>query len=112
MATSTQAQRYELDAEFIGIPATALKVSRMALGTWAMGGWMWGGSDESQSIATISAALDQGINLIDAAPVYGFDVAEEIVGNALMGAAIGGLAGQDAGHRQHPVGSIPLISNA
>jgi aryl-alcohol dehydrogenase-like predicted oxidoreductase len=32
-----------------------------------------GGSDEAQSIRTIHAALDQGINLIDTAPVYGFD---------------------------------------
>jgi aryl-alcohol dehydrogenase-like predicted oxidoreductase len=74
-----------VDAEFINIPATSLEVSRVALGTWAMGGWMWGGTDENQSVATIRGALDQGINLIDTAPVYGFGVAEEIVGKALMG---------------------------
>jgi aryl-alcohol dehydrogenase-like predicted oxidoreductase len=85
MATSAQAQRNEFDPEFIDIPATALKVSRVALGTWAMGGWMWGGTDESESVATIRAALDRGINLIDTAPVYGFGVAEEIVGKALTG---------------------------
>ena len=85
MSTSTQSQLRELDTELIDIAATSLKVSRVALGTWAMGGWMWGGTDERQSVATIRAALDQGINLIDTAPVYGFGVSEEIVGKALTG---------------------------
>jgi len=44
---------------------------------------MWGGTDEKESIRTIHAALDQGINLIDTAPVYGFGRSEEIVGEAL-----------------------------
>jgi aryl-alcohol dehydrogenase-like predicted oxidoreductase len=46
---------------------------------------MWGGTDRRESIATIRAALHQGINLIDTAPVYGFGVSEEIVGEALEG---------------------------
>jgi aryl-alcohol dehydrogenase-like predicted oxidoreductase len=50
-----------------------------------MGGSMWGGTDERDSIATIHAALSQGINLIDTAPAYGFGVSEEIVGAALDG---------------------------
>ena len=83
MAQSNQARMEEVRTELIEIPATKLRVSRVALGTWAMGGWMWGGTDERESIATIRAALDQGINLIDTAPVYGFGVAEEIVGKAL-----------------------------
>jgi hypothetical protein len=53
----------------VDIPETQLKVSRVALGTWAMGGWMWGGTDQRESVATIHAALHQGINLIDTAPV-------------------------------------------
>ena len=59
--------------------------SRIALGTWAIGGWMWGGSDESDAINTIKVALDRGVNVIDTAPVYGFGRAEEIVGKALQG---------------------------
>jgi hypothetical protein len=39
--------------EEIVIGDLALKGSRIALGTWAMGGWMWAGSDESDSIRTI-----------------------------------------------------------
>jgi aryl-alcohol dehydrogenase-like predicted oxidoreductase len=69
--------------ETITLAGTNLKVSRIALGTWAIGGWMWGGTDEAESIRTIHAALDQGITLIDTAPVYGFGRSEEIVGKAL-----------------------------
>ena len=69
--------------EYINIEGTNLISSRIALGTWAIGGWMWGGSDEKESIRTIHAALDQGINLIDTAPVYGQGRSEEIVGEAL-----------------------------
>jgi aryl-alcohol dehydrogenase-like predicted oxidoreductase len=76
-------QPRQADMEFVDIPGTSMRVSRVALGTWAMGGWMWGGSNESDAIDTIHAALDRGINLIDTAPVYGFGRSEEIVGKAL-----------------------------
>ncbi|MBD3233346.1 MAG: general stress protein [candidate division Zixibacteria bacterium] len=59
------------------------EVSRIGLGTWAIGGTMWGGTDETQSIDTILKALDIGINLIDTAPAYGFGLSEEIVGKAV-----------------------------
>src|SRR5580704_4153184 len=57
--------------EFVAIAGTPLVVSRIGLGTWAIGGWMWGGTDEQQSIRTIHEALDRGITLFDTAPVYG-----------------------------------------
>jgi aryl-alcohol dehydrogenase-like predicted oxidoreductase len=76
-------QSEALDIELADIPGTPLKISRVALGTWAIGGWMWGGTDEAQSVSTIRAALDHGINLIDTAPVYGFGRSEEIVGKAV-----------------------------
>ena len=69
--------------ETFRIPGTNLAPSRIGLGTWAIGGWMWGGTDEAESIRTIHAALDRGITLIDTAPVYGFGRSEEIVGKAL-----------------------------
>ncbi len=65
------------------IAGTDLECSRIGLGTWAIGGWMWGGTDEAASIATIHAALDRGITLIDTAPVYGFGDSEALVGRAL-----------------------------
>jgi aryl-alcohol dehydrogenase-like predicted oxidoreductase len=83
MRQSVQTQTHEVETESVDIPGTELRVSRVGLGTWAMGGWMWGGTDERESVATIRSALDQGINLIDTAPVYGFGVSEEIVGQAL-----------------------------
>jgi aryl-alcohol dehydrogenase-like predicted oxidoreductase len=69
--------------EFINIKGTTLKSSRIGLGTWAIGGWMWGGTDEKESIRTIHTALDQGINLIDTAPIYGYGRSEAIVGEAV-----------------------------
>ncbi len=69
--------------ETINIPGTDLQPTRVALGTWAIGGWMWGGSDDADSIRTIQSAVDRGINIIDTAPVYGFGHSEEIVGRAL-----------------------------
>ena len=74
---------HQADMEFVDIPGTSMRVSRIALGTWAIGGWMWGGSNERDAISAIHAALERGINLIDTAPVYGFGRSEEIVGKAL-----------------------------
>lgn len=62
---------------------TDIQVTPVGLGTWAIGGWMWGGTDEARSIDTIHRAIDKGIGLIDTAPVYGFGRSEEIVGKAL-----------------------------
>jgi aryl-alcohol dehydrogenase-like predicted oxidoreductase len=79
-----QSDTLEIKVELADIPGTSLKVSPVAIGTWAIGGWMWGGTDERESISTIRAALDDhGINVIDTAPVYGFGRSEEIVGKAI-----------------------------
>jgi aryl-alcohol dehydrogenase-like predicted oxidoreductase len=72
-----------MSIETIAIEGLSTPVSRIGLGTWAIGGWMWGGTDEKESIAVIRRALERGINLIDTAPVYGFGASEEIVGKAL-----------------------------
>jgi aryl-alcohol dehydrogenase-like predicted oxidoreductase len=58
-------------------------VSPIALGTWVLGGMFQGGIDEKEAIATIHHALDQGICLIDTAPLYGFGRTESLVGKAL-----------------------------
>jgi len=70
--------------ESIYINGVSLPVSRVGLGTWAIGGWMWGGTDSWEAVRTIQAAVDQGISLIDTAPVYGFGRSEELVGQALV----------------------------
>ena len=62
-----------------------IEVSVIGLGTWAMGGWMWGGTDERASLEAIRASLDAGVNLIDTAPAYGLGKAETLVGKAIKG---------------------------
>jgi aryl-alcohol dehydrogenase-like predicted oxidoreductase len=69
--------------EHVKISGTDIRCSRIGLGCWAIGGWLWGGSDERESIDTILSALGRGINLIDTAAIYGFGRSEEIVGKAL-----------------------------
>jgi len=65
------------------IPGTGLAPTRIGLGTWVMGGWMWGGVDDAAAVDTIHAALERGVTLIDTAPVYGMGHAERLVGRAL-----------------------------
>ncbi|CUH68891.1 General stress protein 69 [Thalassovita autumnalis] len=65
------------------IGRSGIEASAIGLGTWAIGGWMWGGTDEARSIKAIQASIDAGVSLIDTAPAYGQGVAEEIVGKAI-----------------------------
>lgn len=62
-----------------------IDASVVAFGSWAVGGWMWGGTNETDSIHAVHAALDSGINLIDTAPIYGFGLSESLIGKALKG---------------------------
>jgi methylglyoxal reductase len=65
--------------------APGLPASAVGLGTWAIGGWMWGGTDDAAAEDAIRAGLDAGITLIDTAPAYGLGHAEEVVGRAIKG---------------------------
>lgn len=69
----------------IDVANTTVRISRVGLGTWAIGGWMWGGANDDTSIATIHCALEKGITLIDTAPAYGQGHSEEVVGRAVAG---------------------------
>lgn len=75
-----------------GIPrrklgTTSYEISAVGLGTWALGGdgwsWSWGPQDDAQSVATIVAAVEAGINWLDTAAEYGLGHSEEVVGQAL-----------------------------
>src|SRR5499426_4693742 len=69
--------------EHTSIADVKTPASRIGLGTWAMGGFQWGGTDDDESVRTIHAALDLGVNLIDTAPAYGFGHSEKVVGRAI-----------------------------
>jgi len=62
-----------------------LEVSVIAFGAWAIGGWMWGGSDSKDAVKAIETAVDNGMTTIDTASVYGFGLSEELVGKAVKG---------------------------
>ncbi len=64
---------------------SGIQASVVALGTWVMGGSMWGGADDADSIRAIHQALDLGMNFLDTAPIYGFGHSEEVIGKALAG---------------------------
>jgi aryl-alcohol dehydrogenase-like predicted oxidoreductase len=69
--------------------STDLEITPLGIGAWAMGGggwkFAWGPQDDALSIAAIHKALDDGINWIDTAPVYGLGHSEEVVARALAG---------------------------
>ena len=69
--------------EFTDLGDSGIRVSRIALGTWSIGGWMWGGTEERQALETLHAAFDRGITTVDTAPIYGFGTSEERVGRAV-----------------------------
>ncbi len=69
--------------EYRTLGKTDLRVSAITFGAWAIGGWMWGGTDEKLAIEAIHAGLDYGMSSIDTAAVYGFGLSEEIVGKAI-----------------------------
>ncbi len=67
------------------IGSSGIRASAVGLGTWAIGGWWWGGTDEQAAVRGIQAAVDAGITLIDTAPAYGLGLSEELVGKAIAG---------------------------
>jgi len=63
--------------------SSEFEISTIGIGTWATGGWMWGGQDDDASVQAIHAAVDHGVNWIDTAPIYGSGHSEAVVGRAL-----------------------------
>jgi aryl-alcohol dehydrogenase-like predicted oxidoreductase len=77
----------------------------IALGCMGMSG-MYGGSDESESIATIHAALERGVNLLDTGDFYGMGHNEMLVGRALQGRRDKALLSVKFGAMRAPDGSF------
>ncbi len=67
---------------------SGIKVSKVALGTWGLGGgsvWTDKDSTAAEAARLLDACKDAGINYIDTAPVYGTGVSEQLLGEALKG---------------------------
>jgi aryl-alcohol dehydrogenase-like predicted oxidoreductase len=66
---------------------SGLDITRVGFGAWAVGGGGWGGGWGSQqdddSVAAIRTAVEQGVNWVDTAPIYGLGRSETVVGRAL-----------------------------
>ena len=63
--------------------SSGFSISTIGVGSWAIGGFQWGGQDDAASIAAIHAAVDHGVNWVDTAPIYGSGHSETIVGRAV-----------------------------
>jgi aryl-alcohol dehydrogenase-like predicted oxidoreductase len=63
------------------------EITRLGLGAWAIGGgdwdFGWGPQDDQESVDTIHAAVQAGINWVDTAAAYGLGHGEEVVGRAV-----------------------------
>ncbi len=62
-----------------------VEVPVVSFGAWAIGGWMWGGTDDADAVRAIRCAIDEGITCIDTAPMYGMGHSETVVGEAIRG---------------------------
>ncbi|SDG95541.1 aldo/keto reductase [Chitinophaga filiformis] len=71
--------------EYRQLGESELKVSAITFGAWAIGGWMWGGTEHTDAVKAIHASVDEGVTSIDTAPVYGQGLSEELIGDALKG---------------------------
>ncbi|GAA3986312.1 aldo/keto reductase [Hymenobacter antarcticus] len=69
--------------EYQKLGNSGVTVSRITFGSWAAGGWLWGGTEQNDAVGAIHASYDLGVTSIDTAPIYGQGLSEEIVGEAI-----------------------------
>jgi aryl-alcohol dehydrogenase-like predicted oxidoreductase len=62
-----------------------VEVTAIIFGAWAIGGFMWGGTDDEAGVEAVRRGIELGVTSIDTAPVYGFGHSEEVVGRAIPG---------------------------
>jgi len=90
--------------------STDLELTRIGLGTWAIGGggweYGWGPQDDRDSILTVIRAVELGINWLDTAAIYGLGHSEEIVRKALKELRHRPLLATKCGRGARPDGTI------
>jgi aryl-alcohol dehydrogenase-like predicted oxidoreductase len=90
--------------EFRPLGASGPAVFPLALGCMGMSG-MYGPADEAESLATIHAALDRGVNLLDTGDFYGMGHNEMLIGRALRDRRDQALLSVKFGAQRGPDGS-------
>jgi len=71
--------------EYRKLGNTDLQLSVITYGAFAIGGNMWGGNEQKDSIESVRASIDNGVTTLDTAPFYGFGLSEEMIGEAIKG---------------------------
>ena len=71
--------------EYRKLGSSDLKLSAITYGAFAIGGTMWGGNEEKDSIESVQESIEHGVTTLDTAPFYGFGLSEEMVGKAIKG---------------------------
>ncbi|CAM3656670.1 aldo/keto reductase [Sphingobacterium prati] len=71
--------------EYRKLGNTDLELSAITYGAFAIGGNMWGGNEQKDSIASVQASIENGITTLDTAPFYGFGLSEKMIGEAIKG---------------------------
>lgn len=94
--------------EYTKLGKSDFKVSRIALGTWALGSDFYGEVELKSAVDTLHAAVDCGINIVDTAPNYGNS--EEVLGKALEGIRDKVILATKCGCLKYPGGSYKLLT--
>ncbi|MHC5310982.1 aldo/keto reductase [Myroides sp. LJL116] len=71
--------------EYRKLANTDLELSAITYGAFAIGGTMWGGNEQKDSIDSVKASIDHGVTTLDTAPFYGFGLSEQMIGQAIKG---------------------------
>jgi aryl-alcohol dehydrogenase-like predicted oxidoreductase len=69
--------------EYRGLGRTGMEVSEVGYGAWGIGGTMWLGADDRESLTALHRAMELGVTLIDTALGYGDGHSEQLVGKAV-----------------------------
>lgn len=85
-----------------------VKMTPIVFGAWAIGGWLWGGTNDRDALEAIRASIDNGVTSIDTAAIYGFGHSEKLVGQAIKGKRDKVVIATKCGMRwDSPTGSDP-----